>query len=243
MDDLGGKAGIVTGAASGIGRATAAALAARGADVTLVDLDDARGARVAGEMGGTYVHLDVAQPDEWRALFERRERVDFLHLNAGVHDEDLADITTITDARYRTYLDVNVDGVFFGLREAMPALERAQGAVVVTASTAGLVPLRQNPLYALTKWAVVGLVRSVQRELGARGVRINAVCPAAVATPMVDADDPHGWWAARGITPLEPEEVANTVLELLVSDRTGEVVLHDPGVAPERFEFARMPRR
>ena len=243
MSDLEGTTAIVTGAASGIGFATASVLAGRGAAVTLVDVDDGRGAAAAAELGGTFVHLDVARPDEWRDLLDSFDRLDFLHLNAGVHDEDLSDITTVSDTRYRTYFDVNVDGVFFGLRAAIPALERTRGGVVMMASTAGLAPLPLNPLYAMTKWAVVGLVRSVHRTLAERGIRLNAVAPGAVATPMVDPDDPHAWWAERGIVPLEPTDIAVTVVDLLTGDVSGKVVLHETTGPPLPFEFGRMPRR
>jgi NAD(P)-dependent dehydrogenase (short-subunit alcohol dehydrogenase family) len=243
VTDLAGTTAIVTGAASGIGFATASRLAGRGTAVTLVDVNDERGAAAATELGGTYVHLDVTQPDEWRSLLATFDRLDYLHLNAGVHDEDLSDLTTVSDARYRTYLGVNVDGVFFGLRAAIPALERAGGGVVMMASTAGLAPLPLNPVYAMTKWAVVGLVRSVHRTLAERGIRLNAVAPGAVATPMVDPDDPHAWWAERGITPLEPTDIAATVVDLLTGDGSGKVVLHETTGPPIAFEFGRMPRR
>lgn len=240
MTDFGGKTAVVTGAASGIGRATATALADAGATVTLLDVNDELGASAADAAGGTYVHLDVSNPDEWRALFASFDRVDLLHLNAGIYDTALADITTISDARYRAYTGVNVDGVFFGLREAIPLLEAAQGAVVVTSSMAGIMPLLANPLYALTKWSLIGFVRSIHGELERRGIRINALCPGAVATPLM-GDDPHGWFGERGIVAYEPEDLAATVVELLASDRSGEAVLHRPPWPPEVFEFARLP--
>jgi NAD(P)-dependent dehydrogenase (short-subunit alcohol dehydrogenase family) len=238
--DFSGKTAIVTGAASGIGRATAKALADAGAEVTVLDVSDDLGARAAEEAGGTYVHLDVSQPDAWRELLAGFDRLDLLHLNAGIYDLQVPDITKMSDERYRTYIGVNVDGVFFGLREAIPLLEAANGAVVVTASMAGIVPLPANPVYALTKWALIGLVRSVHGELEGRGVRINALCPGAVATPLM-GDDPHGLFADMGITAFEPEDMAATVVDLLASDRSGEAVLHRPPGAPETVEFLRLP--
>src|SRR6478752_656800 len=209
MADFGGKQAVVTGAASGIGRATAKALADAGATVTLLDVNDEMGASAAEAAGGTYVHLDVSNSDEWRALFASFERLDFLHLNAGIYDTDLADITGISDARYRAYTGVNIDGVFFGLREAIPLLERTNGAVVVTSSMAGIMPLPANPLYSLTKWALIGLVRSVHAELDGRGIRINALCPGGVATPLMGTD-PHAFFESRGFPAFEPEVLAGT---------------------------------
>jgi NAD(P)-dependent dehydrogenase (short-subunit alcohol dehydrogenase family) len=135
---------------------------------------------------------------------------------------------------------VNVDVVFFGLRAAIPLLEQAKGAVVVTSSMAGIIPLPANPVYALTKWALIGLVRSVHGELDRRNIRINALCPGAVATPLM-GDDPHGWFGDRGIVAFEPEDMAATVLELLGSDRSGEAVLHRPPWTPETVDFPRLP--
>jgi NAD(P)-dependent dehydrogenase (short-subunit alcohol dehydrogenase family) len=240
VTDFSGKTAIVTGAASGIGRATAKTLADAGAAVTLLDVSDELGARAAEEAGGTYVHLDVSQPDAWRALLGGFGRLDLLHLNAGIYDMQLPDITQVSDQRYRAYLGVNVDGVFFGLREAIPLLEQAHGAVVVTSSMAGIVPLPANPVYALTKWALIGLVRSVHDELERRGIRINALCPGAVATPLM-GEDPRGWFADMGIAAFEPEDMAATVVDLLASDRSGEAVLHRPPWEPETVEFPRLP--
>ncbi len=127
MSDFSGKQAVVTGAASGIGRATAKALADAGATVTLLDVNDELGASAAEAAGGTYVHLDVSEPEAWRELYGTLDQLDLLHLNAGIYDIALTDITQISDARYRAYTGVNLDGVFFGLREAIPLLEQSNG--------------------------------------------------------------------------------------------------------------------
>jgi NAD(P)-dependent dehydrogenase (short-subunit alcohol dehydrogenase family) len=242
MADFGGKTAVVTGAASGIGRATAKALADAGATVWLLDVDDELGASAAEAAGGTYTHLDVSDPDAWRAFFGTLDQLDLLHLNAGIYDISLTDITQVSDARYRAYTGVNLDGVFFGLREAIPLLERTNGSVVVTSSMAGLMPLPGNPVYAATKWALIGLVRSVHGDLDARGIRINALCPGAVATPLM-GEDPHAFFDQMGLPAFEPEVLAGTVVEMLASDRSGEAILHRPPGDPEVFEFARLPER
>jgi NAD(P)-dependent dehydrogenase (short-subunit alcohol dehydrogenase family) len=241
VTDFNGRSAIVTGAASGIGRATARALAAAGASVTLLDVNDELGARAAEDSGGTYVHLDVSDSAAWADLLGGFDQLDLLHLNAGIYETALADITEISDEKYRRYMGVNVDGVFFGLRAAIPRLERSHGAVVITSSMAGVMPLPANPLYAMTKFALVGLVRSIHGELERRGIRINALCPGAVATPLI-GEDPHAWFGELGITALEPEDLAATVVDLLGSDRTGEVVLHSPGTPVQALEFPRLPQ-
>jgi NAD(P)-dependent dehydrogenase (short-subunit alcohol dehydrogenase family) len=240
--DFGGKTAVVTGAASGIGRATAKALADAGATVWLLDVNDELGPEAAAAAGGTYTHLDVSDPDAWRELFGTLDQLDLLHLNAGIYDISLTDITQVTDARYRAYIGVNLDGVFFGLREAIPLLERTNGAVVVTSSMAGLMPLPGNPVYAATKWALMGLVRSVHGDLDRRGIRINALCPGAVATPLM-GDEPREYFDKLGLPSFEPEVLAQTVVEMLASDTSGQAILHRPPGEPEVFEFARLPER
>jgi NAD(P)-dependent dehydrogenase (short-subunit alcohol dehydrogenase family) len=242
MTDFGGKTAVVTGAASGIGRATAKALADAGATVWLLDVNDELGASAAEAAGGTYTHLDVSDPDAWRAFYGTLDQLDLLHLNAGIYDISLTDITQVSDARYRAYTGVNLDGVFFGLREAIPLLERTNGAVVVTSSMAGLMPLPGNPVYAATKWALIGLVRSVHGDLDARGIRINALCPGAVATPLM-GEDPHAFFDQMGLPAFEPEVLASTVVEMLASDRSGQAILHRPPGDPEVFQFAGLPER
>jgi NAD(P)-dependent dehydrogenase (short-subunit alcohol dehydrogenase family) len=235
--DLDGKIALVTGAASGIGRAVARRLAARGAAVTIADVQDAMGEAEAAALGGTYVHLDVSDPAAWTALMATFDRLDLLHLNAGIFDRDTVTVESVSEARYRQYFAVNVDGVFFGLRAALPVLTATASAhggasVVCTASSSGIGPLSINPVYAMTKHAVVGLVRSVADDLDTRGIHINAICPGGVATGLLfddqDSIDPE----AMGLPMLSADQLAATVEALLTSDRHGEVVSHRIGDPP-----------
>ena len=176
-----GKVALVTGGANGLGRAVVAVLAERGARVVVADLDAAAGERVAGEVGGAFVATDVADLESNRAAVavcvERFGGLDLVHLNAGVasgcgvgDDFDLA--------LYRRAMGANLDGVVFGTHAALPALRaRGGGAIVATASLAGLTSVPYDPLYAANKHAVVGLARSLGLGLGDEGIRFNAVCP------------------------------------------------------------------
>lgn len=238
--ELTGKVALVTGAASGIGLASARALAARGAAVVLVDVADEAGQRAAQELGGLYVHTDVSDPDAWddliAAVVNAHGRLDVAHLNAGV-SMPAPDITTMGVEHYRRVTGVNLDGVFFGIRATVPVIERSGGgAVMVTASMAALMALTVDPVYALTKHAVVGLVRSVAEDLGRRGITINAVCPGMVNTGMlrssVKASIPE-----LGIPVMEPEVVIDAVLSLLDSGVTGQAVMVRPGRPPEPYRF------
>ncbi len=231
--DLDGKVALVTGAASGIGRSVARRLAARGAAVTVADVQDDKGAAEAAAIGGTYVHLDVSDPAAWKALIATFDRLDFLHLNAGIFDRDAVTVDSVSAARYRQYFAVNVDGVYFGLVAALPLLEASGGSVVCTSSSSGIGPLAMNPIYAMTKHAIVGLVRSTADDLGARGVRINAICPGGVVTGLMFDDPDNVDLGAEGMAPmLTADQLGETVEALLTSDRHGEVVSHRIGDPP-----------
>jgi len=160
---------LVTGSAGGIGRAIVAKLRAEGFEVKELDL-------VNG--------FDVTDPAAW----EHVGSVDLACLNAGVLTGD-GDIAALTDAQYRRAVGVNVDGVVYGVRRLDRVMPKGS-AIVVTASLAGLVGIPEDPVYGLTKHAVVGFVRSVAQQLEKRGIRIQAVCPG---------------WADTALTPPGPK--------------------------------------
>jgi NAD(P)-dependent dehydrogenase (short-subunit alcohol dehydrogenase family) len=195
--ELVGRTGLVTGAGSGIGRASAVALARRGAHVVVCDLGSQRdGAeetlRLIGEAGGSgsFVAADVADETSWpqviAAVLEVSGRLDFAHNNAGVALASGFLDTTLAD--YRRILEVNLTGVWLGLRHQIAVMrEQRGGAIVNTASLAGLKGLALGAAYATSKHAVVGLTRSVAVEFADEGIRVNCVCPAAVSTAMTAA--------------------------------------------------------
>ena len=190
MRELAGKVAVVTGGGSGIGLATATRLAAAGVSVAVVDLDGASAERAAAGLGGLGLQADVGRSDGWPGIVDavtaRFGGIDLAHLNAGVMTGE-ADITALTDETYRRVPSVNVDGVVFGVRALVPALAaRGGGAIVATASLAGLIGFSPDPVYCLTKHAVVGLVRSLVPQLAEHHITINAVCPSIVDTPLID---------------------------------------------------------
>ena len=243
MGSLGGKAAIVTGGGSGIGLATATRLAEAGASVAVVDLDGDSAEAVAGELGGIGLQADVGRSDAWPGIVDavtaRFGGVDLAHLNAGVTTGE-ADITKVTDDIYRRAVGVNVDGVVFGVRALLPVLSaRGGGAIVATSSLAGLIGFSPDPIYCLTKHAVVGLVRSVVPQLSARNITINAVCPSIVDTPMVG--DSREMLEASGFPLIDPAAVSQAVIDCLSGDETGEAMVIQAGREALAYRFGRPP--
>jgi NAD(P)-dependent dehydrogenase (short-subunit alcohol dehydrogenase family) len=207
---------LVTGGASGIGRAIVERLDREGAEVQALDLVDG---------------FDVADPAAWESV----EGVELACLNAGIGTGE-EDIRELTDERYRRILGTNVDGIVFGVRRLARVMPEG-GAIVVTASLAGLTTMVLDPIYAGTKHFVVGFVRSVAPQLAERGLTINAVCPAVVDTPMLDPIRDR--FADSQIVMLQPEQIAEAVLMAARHGSTGQAWTCLPGSPPERFEFHR----
>jgi NAD(P)-dependent dehydrogenase (short-subunit alcohol dehydrogenase family) len=160
-------------------------------------------------------------------------------LNAGVITGE-GDIRLLGDEEYRHALGVNVDGVVYGVRQLAPLMPRGS-AFVVTASLGGLTAVPSDPIYALTKHAVIGFVRSVAPQLAQRGIRINAVCPGFVDTPMLDATGQRQLFAQARFPLLQPENVVEAVLLAAQSEETGQAWAIQPGRAPIPFRFPTLP--
>jgi NAD(P)-dependent dehydrogenase (short-subunit alcohol dehydrogenase family) len=238
MDPLKGKNALVTGGASGIGAECARLLAANGAHVTLVDLPRASGAgaQIATEIGGEFVEADVGEPDDWARVVATIDHLELVHLNAGVVAG--ASLFELSLDDYRRMFHVNVDGVAFGLRAVVPMMQG--GAIVATASLAGIGPFADDPVYAATKHAVVGLVRSLSEPLRAKGITINCVCPGMTATGLLTADA-RSQIAAQGLRIMEPRQVADAVLSCLRGDHTGGAWVVELGRELMPYNFRGVP--
>jgi NAD(P)-dependent dehydrogenase (short-subunit alcohol dehydrogenase family) len=240
MRNLAGSVAVVTGGGSGIGLASAMRLAEAGVSVAVVDLDGEAAERVASDCGGLGLQADVGRPDQWPGIVDtvtaRFGGIDLAHLNAGVMTGE----ADITDEVYRRIMSVNVDGVVYGARAVVPAISaRGGGAIVATASLAGLIGFSPDPIYCLTKHAVVGLVRSLVPQLSGRKITINAVCPSIVDTPMVG--DSRGLLESSGFPLIDPAAVAQAVIDRLAGDETGEAMVIQAGREALAYRFARPP--
>jgi len=210
---------LVTGGASGIGRAIVDALEREGAEVEALDL--ATG-------------FDVGDAEAWESV----GAVDVAYLNAGVITGE-RDVAVLTDAQYRRAVSANVDGVVFGTRRMAQVMEPGS-AIVVTASLGGLTAIASDPIYALTKHAVVGFVRSVAPQLEERGIRINAVCPAWADTALLPPEQKE-LFAEADYPLLPPEQIAEAVLFATRGDESGQAWVVQTGREPLQFRFPNVP--
>lgn len=236
------KVVIVTGASGGIGRASALAFGASGASVVVSDVQDDKGAetvRLIEQAGGTamYQHCDVADEGEVRdligAAMSSYGRLDFAHNNAGINRPGSNEWDS---SDWALSLSINLSGVMYCMREEIAAMLESGGknggcAIVNTASVNGLVGNPSQPGYVATKHGVIGLTRSAALRYAKEGIRVNAVCPGVVDTPMVEAiaSIPQYRAAMEAMTPMgrmaQPEEIAGAVL-WLCSDQSSFVTGH-----------------
>ena len=190
-----GKVVLITGGTAGIGRATAIAFAEQRANVVVAGRREAGGAESVALVekaggNGLFVRTDVTREEEIAALVgrtvERFGRLDFAFNNAGIGGEAGAGIAN-TGEVFDRIIDTNVRSVFFGMKHQIPAiLQSGGGAIVNNASVLGLRPNAGSPIYSASKFAVVGLTKSVALEFAAKGVRVNAVCAAIIETDLTE---------------------------------------------------------
>ena len=235
-----GRVALVTGGGSGIGAAVARRLAAEGARVVVADIVGSAADSVADEIGGRGVALDVGSADAWSdtisGILAAEGGLDVVHLNAGVSTGE-GDPTLLTEAQYRRVMGANLDGVVYGTRAAAGAMKAGGGgAIVATASLAGIIAFAPDPIYTLTKHAVVGFVRSSALALGAYGISINCLCPAVVDTPLIG--EARDRLREVGLPLIPPSEIADALVTVVRGGGTGEAWTCLPQRPPEPWTFA-----
>ena len=234
---LEGKTALVTGASKGIGRAIATELAGAGAALVLGYRSGREEAEaLAAELGGHAGQADVSSPDEAKRLVEEAGDLDILVNNAGLTRDGV--LARMTDEDWRVVLETNLSSVFYTCRAVTRSMMRKRaGSIVNISSIVGVHGNWGQANYAASKAAIIGFTKSLARELGSRGVRVNAVAPGYIATELTDVLSEEIRGAILANTPLgrlgEPEDVARAV-RFLCSDEaafvTGEVLLVDGGL-------------
>jgi NAD(P)-dependent dehydrogenase (short-subunit alcohol dehydrogenase family) len=236
------KVAFVTGAANGIGRATALALAREGASVVVADISEAGNeetARTIEKLGGRAlaVRCDVSRAQDVKAALAKTvevfDRLDFAFNNAGIEPKKPAPTAEYEEEEWDRIFAINLRGMFLCMKHEIPLLlKQGGGAIVNTSSGAGIIGIKGSPAYTAAKHGVIGLTRAAALDYAAQNIRINAVCPGYIETPMMDrftggtsegrakviAEEPIGRMG-------KPEEIAATVV-WLCSDAAGFVIGH-----------------
>ncbi len=248
MGRLDSKVALVTGAASGLGKAIATRFAEEGAKVVIADVDEEKGREVADSLADAlFVQVDVTKADSVQAMVgaakDHYGQLDILINNAGI-DGEQAPTAEASLENWHRVIDINLHGVFYGMKYGIAAMkERGEGGVVINmGSTAGLVGFGDIPPYTASKAAVIHLAKAAALEYAKDSIRCYAICPAVVLTPLVehfiesspDPDERRAMFENMNPMPgmAKPEDVANTALFLASSEArylTGVVVPVDGG--------------
>jgi NAD(P)-dependent dehydrogenase (short-subunit alcohol dehydrogenase family) len=253
MGKLDGKVALITGAASGIGRATALLFTKEGAKVAVADYVPAGGqetVKMIQKAGGEaiFIEADVSRKTDVERMVKTTVnsygRIDILYNNAGIGQRGVSMLET-TEEEWDRVLNINLKGVFLGSKYVIPVmLDQGGGVIINTASIVGLVGLPGNPAYSVSKAGVIQLTKMMAAEYGRQNIRVNCICPGAIQTPMTEATSipTDAYIRVQFLRRAgQPEDVARAVLYLASDDSsfvTGVALVVDGGwtVSP------RMPR-
>ncbi|TBL44455.1 MULTISPECIES: SDR family NAD(P)-dependent oxidoreductase [unclassified Micromonospora] len=249
MERLQGKTALVTGGAMGMGAATVRRFVTEGAHVVIADVNRTVAEALAAELGPQAVaeRLDVRSAEEWAALVGRTEErfgsVDILVNNAGIADP--APLEQWDAARLQRTLDVNLIGVFNGIQAVVPAMKRAGGGSIVNIGSVGaLQGVPRMSGYVVSKWGVRGLTKTAALELGVHGIRVNAVHPGQIQTPMTEGVTFDTSNVALGRVG-QPDDIARIVLFFASDDSafvTGSEVAGDGGQIAGPADYQGLPQ-
>src|SRR5919205_3364196 len=237
-----GSVALITGGTGGFGRALAAKLREREVTVVLTDLDSERNRSVAADLGCPFLPLDVTDRAANETVVARIEaehgRLDAAYLNAGISAAKSDDVLDLDE--FMRVVDVDLFGVVYGAVAARPAIRRAGGgAIVVTASLAGLSPMATDPGYSVAKGGAVAFVRSMAPRLSGEGITVTAICPGFADTAIIDPIREE--FEKAGFPVLSAGEVADAMLAAWASGEPGAAYIVQPGVGAVPYKFKGVP--
>ena len=240
-ESMEGKVAVITGAASGIGLATAEAMIAAGVRVVFADRDEQALDKVCARHGDAAIPLvvDLLDPKSCASMIpgalEKAGHVDILHCNAGTYiGGDLIETDTATIDRM---LNLNVNAVMKNVRDVIPhMMERGTGDIVVTCSVAGHMPIQWEPVYSGSKWAITCFVQTMRRQLNKHGIRVSQVSPGPVVSALLaDWPEENLRKAKESGSLIEPTEVSDAIMFMLTRPRN--VTIRDMIVLPTNFDI------
>lgn len=236
-----GKIAVITGAASGIGLATTRALLDAGAQVVMVDYNEAALTTLTAELGQNAIAQVTNLLDAKSCaamvpeILQKVPHIDILHCNAGTYiGGDLVDTDTDTIDRM---LNLNVNAVMKNVRDVIPhMMERKTGDIIVTVSVAGHMPIQWEPVYSGSKWAMTCFVQTMRRQLNKHGIRVGQVSPGPVISALLaDWPEENLRKAKENGALIDPEEVSDAIMFMLTRKRT--VTIRDVIILPTNFDI------